>query len=279
MADAPERVSSRSLQHQGANALALTRHISNLDLGEPRDNSNAVFFTVGRFHVVRYPAAWALPIAVLTGVVLVVAGWRQRSWLRSLLGLGTTLATTMVAAAAAVGVWTLLGSWRGTMGIAESYAYLAGLVVLTAGIGAVLARLTRRRIGTGSDAIGVVVVWWALGLLAAITAPGMSYLFVWPGLAGGLTLLWRSPAADRWWHLARWVLVSGTALVLLVPAIDIFYQLAQPRPGNPDSEILAFIAIPVVLLALVVELLRVFWVRPTKRPGTTVRQTATLKEW
>ena len=91
MADAPERVSSRSLQHQGANALALTRHISNLDLGEPRDNSNAVFFTVGRFHVVRYPAAWALPIAVLTGVVLVVAGWRQRSWLRSLLGLGTTL--------------------------------------------------------------------------------------------------------------------------------------------------------------------------------------------
>ena len=68
-------------------------------------------------------------------------------------------------------------------------------------------------------------------------------------------------------------------MVALVPAIDIFYQLAQPRPGNPDSEILAFIAIPVVLLALVVELLRVFWVRPTKRPGTTVRQTATLKEW
>ncbi|MFC2099552.1 M28 family peptidase, partial [Candidatus Bipolaricaulota bacterium] len=122
LADTPERVSVRSLQHQGANALALARHIGNLDFGESRDESHAVFFTVGHFAVVRYPAAWALPIAGLTGGVLVAAGWRQRSWLRSLLGLGTTLATTLVAATAAVGIWTLLGSWRGTMGIAESYA-------------------------------------------------------------------------------------------------------------------------------------------------------------
>ena len=59
-------------------------------------------------------------------------------------------------------------------------------------------------------------------------------------------------------------LVSVTTLVLLVPAIDIFYQLAQPRPGNPDSEILSLIAIPVLLLALVVELLRVFRLRSTR---------------
>ncbi len=52
--------------------------------------------------------------------------------------------------------------------------------------------------------------------------------------------------------------------MLLVPAIDTFYQLAQPRPGNPDSELLYIIAIPVMLLALVVELFRVFWVCPTQ---------------
>ena len=40
--------------------------VGNLDFDESWDNSNAVFFTVGRFHVLRYPAAWSLPIAVLT---------------------------------------------------------------------------------------------------------------------------------------------------------------------------------------------------------------------
>jgi len=43
--------------------------------------------------------------------------------------------------------------------------------------------------------------------------------------------------------------------------VDIFYQLAQPRPGNPDSQALPFVAVPVLLLALGVEFLRIFWVR------------------
>jgi len=278
MADAPERVSGRSLQHQGANTLALVRHIGDLDFGHSRDDSKAVFFTVGRFSVVRYPASWTLPIALIAGAVLIAASWCQRGWLQSLRSVGTTIASVIVVAAAAVGVWIALGSWRSTMGIAESYLYLAGFIALAAGIGVAVARLTRRLIGTGSDAIGVVAVWWVLGLLITIVAPGMSYLFVWPALAGGLALLWRSPpTAGRWWQLAGLVLVSGTALVLLVPAIDIFYQLAQPRPGNPDSEILSLIVIPVVLLSLVVELLRVFRMRLARRPAP-VRQTARLKE-
>ncbi len=259
MADAPERVSRRSLQHQGANALALARHIGNLNFSLSRDDSKAVFFTVGRFAVVRYPTSWVLPIVLMAGVVLSAAAWRQRAWLRTLRSIGTTLTTALLAAAVSVGIWTLVGGWRSTMGIAESYLYLAGFILLAAGIGTAIAWLTRRRIGTGPDALGVVIVWWALGLLTTLMAPGMSYLFVWPALAGGLVLLWRwPPAAGRWWRLVGMALVSLTTLVLLVPAIDIFYQLAQPRPGNPDSEILALVAIPILLLTLVVEVLRVF---------------------
>lgn len=270
LADTPEHVSERSLHQQGANTLALTRHIGDLDFALARDDSRAVFFTIGRFLVVRYPTSWALFIILLTGTVLIGVGWRQRGWLRLLRGVGTTLATVLLSVLAAIGLWTLIGGWRSNMGIAESYSYLAGFLVLTAGIGAVTAWLTRRRIGTGPDALGVVIVWWALGLLTAISVPGMSYLFAWPALAGGLALLWQaSPVAGLWWKLACWALVSVTTLAVLVPAIDIFYQFAQPRPGNPDSEILALIAIPVLLLALVVELLRVFRLRPAKRPSPT----------
>lgn len=50
-------------------------------------------------------------------------------------------------------------------------------------------------------------------------------------------------SADRGWQPILSVPVVGTALVLLVPAVDTFYQMAQPRPGNCHSEILSLIAI------------------------------------
>jgi len=176
---------------------------------------------------------------------------------------GATLITTIVAAVAAAGIWIGLASWRHAMGLAESYAYLAGLLMLTVGITSVVARLLRRTIPAGPDALGVTLVWWALGMLLAISAPGMSYVFTLPALAGGLMLIW-SPSLSGRCRLVRWALMTCVVLVLLVPAIDIFYQLAQPRPGNPDSQILPFIVIPILLVALVVELLRVFRVRPAQ---------------
>ncbi len=268
--DVPERVSPRSLQQQGANALALTRHVGDLDLAMSRDDSRSIFFTIARLFVVRYPEAWTLPISLLTGLALAMVARRERAWLRILQGCGITLVTATAAAAAATGIWIGLGSWRSAMGFAECYAYLAGLVLLTLGIVAAAARLTRRRIPAATDALGVVFVWWVMSLVVAVSAPGMSYLFTWPALAGGLALLCRAPSgANRWPQLVGWIVVAGTTLVLLVPAVDIFYQLAQPRPGNTDSQVLPFIVVPVLLVALVVELLRAFRVRPLG--GTTSR--------
>jgi hypothetical protein len=265
MADAPERVSLRSLHQQGANTLALIRHMGDQELGPTRDDSNAVFFSLGRYFIVRYPITWALPIALLAGVVLITAGWRQGEWLGILRSFGATLAMIIISIAAGAGIWTVLAGRRGTMGVAESYLYLAGLLVLTAGISILMARLTRRQAGTMPDATGVVAVWWLLGLSIAIFAPGMSYLFVWPSLAGGLALLWRTtqPTNPRWLPVFSG-LVTGTALALLIPVIDTFYQLAQPRPGNLDSQILFIAAISVLFMALFVELFRVFWLRPSE---------------
>jgi hypothetical protein len=261
-ADASQRVSLRSLHQQGANALALTRRLGNLDLGMSHEDSRSIFFTIARLLVVRYPSSWALPLALLTGAVLAIAGWRERAWLRALQSSGATLVTVVVAALAAVGIWTGLAGWRSAMGLAESSTYLAGLILLSVGIVAAVARVARRQTPAGADALGVMLVWWLLGLLVAIWAPGMSYLFAWPALAGGLVLLCRSAfGSKRWLRLLDWALVAGTTVVLLVPAVDIFYQLAQPRPGNPDSQVLPFVAVPVLLLALAVELLRSFWVR------------------
>jgi len=207
--------------------------------------------------MVRYPVTWDLPIALLAGVVLIAVGWRQGEWLGILRSVGATLAMLIISIAAAVGIWTVLAGRRGTMGVAESYLYLAGLIMLTAGISIIVARLTRRQVGTVADASGVVTVWCLLGLLLAIFAPGMGYLFVWLALAGGLVLFWRSSSsAGNPWQLVFSALIVGSELVMLIPAIDTFYQLAQPRPGNLDSQILFIVAIPVLFMALYVELFR-----------------------
>jgi len=69
-ADTPERVSLRSLQQRGVNTLAIARHVGNLDLRLSRYDSKSVFFTIARLLVVRYPAALAIPIALLAGPLL-----------------------------------------------------------------------------------------------------------------------------------------------------------------------------------------------------------------
>ena len=261
-ADNPAAVSLRSLQHHGANTLALARQVGNLDLTAPRQDSTMVFFTIGRFAVARYPAAWTLPVVWLTALVLAVAAVRQRHWRWTLRSFGSSLLAVMVSAAAMTGIWFVVGGIRTDLRVAESYVYLATMLGLTVAIGWAFSRLTKRPIGSAPDALGVVLLWWAFGLLISMGAPGIGYLFVWPALVASLMLLSPWPyRGPRWPKLVMLVPVAVTALVLMSPAIDTYYQLAQPRPGNPDSEILFVVAIPVMLFGLVSELIRAFRVR------------------
>ncbi|MEW6059708.1 MAG: hypothetical protein AB1551_06155 [Actinomycetota bacterium] len=52
--------------------------------------------------------------------------------------------------------------------------------------------------------------------------------------------------------------VAAPTILLLVPCIDTFFQMAQPRPGNPDSEVFVVISIAAALASLVIELTRPF---------------------
>ncbi len=64
----------------------------------------------------------------------------------------------------------------------------------------------------------------------------------------GETILPASPAV-------RYAALTFATLPLLIPAIDTFYQFAQPRPGNIDSQMLAMVALPALLISLVGQLL------------------------
>jgi hypothetical protein len=236
--------------------------LGNLDLTEIGTRGKSVYFTIGRFVVARYPSWLALPLALLAAISCLIAVWRQRAPLATLKGAGLTLAAAALSMVIAAGLWTPLGGWRSSMGVEEGYVYLALLALLTLAVSWVLARLPRRRASVASSRLGVVGTFSVLAVLAGVFVPGASYLFTWPALLGSL-LLQRDPkrAGNAIWKHVRLCLVSAVATVLLVPAIDFLFQFANPRPGNPDSQVLAMIAVPALLISLESELLRAFWPR------------------
>lgn len=258
--DTADSVSRWSLDSHGVNTLGLVRDLATEDL-VTAVGDDMVFFTVGRFHVVRYPTSWGIPIVVAAGVLLLAAIRRRRVSPVVVRDAATTLISALVAAIASAVLWTPFAGWRDSMGVFESYSALATLVVLTA-LALAIPFKFGRRVGGERTPEGVLLVWWSLALLTAVAAPGMSYLFVLPALVGASALLLGFDAAEGWQSLAPAVLTIGTAMVMIIPAIDTLFVFAQPRPGNPDSEILPTVAVPVLLAALVIQLALVYRLRP-----------------
>jgi hypothetical protein len=257
--DSIENVNLRSVQHQGSNTLALTRYLADADLRPPPDAGDSVFFTVGRWIVVRYPTAWSVPISLVALLVLGVAvfrGFRPARWFR---GVGIALGAFVAAAVAGALIWMLITSIRTTPGIWESYLYLAALLAGTEGLWWLLAT----RIEPDAALFGVVSVWLLLALVTTVLAPGMSYLFTWPALAGSL-LVFTKPRAPVWSLLA----VSLVSLAVTVPIIDLLFQMTQPRPGNPDSELVPIAGAVTALAILVMGLIHSVWQIVNRQPKT-----------
>ena len=252
-ADTPDSVSRRTLHSHGVNTLGLVRRLAAEDLVTSGDGDDMVFFTVGRFQVVRYPTSWGIPIVLAAGVLILAAVRRRRVWSVAASEATRTLLLALLAGIVAAVLWTPFAGWRDTMGVLESYVGLFVLAAVTAGLLIVPFKFEGRLRGSRSPE-GVLLVWWSLALVTALIAPGMSYLFGLPALVGATALGSRFGDSTGWRSPAPALLTVGIAAVVLIPAIDTFFQFAQPRPGNTDSEILPTVALPVLLIALLIQL-------------------------
>ena len=265
-ADSIDAVGRDSLQHHGSNALAVARYFGGADLTELSGTGGSVYFTV-RPLFVQYPAAWSV-VAALGAAALFLFGTvrrargRESRWASARSG-GIAVLLVVVATFAATLAWLGITVVRSTPSVPESYVYLTVVVGLGVVVAASLNRAgpERRRITGG----GFVLVWVVLGLLTAFVAPGFSALFAVPALAAAVAMNWdpgdRAPSA-----MARFALVAVPTVVLLVPAVDFYFQMGQPRPGNPDSNIPYVAGVGFLFALLVVGLVWTVW--PTsKRPS------------
>ncbi len=248
--DSFDRLARDSLHHHGRNALGVVRRIASEDLSELH-HGEATFFTVGRHLVVRYPDRLVPVVVVLGGFGLLLVVRRHGAPIGALRGAGVALAVAAATSFVLTVVWVVVAGWRDTMDLAESNLYLVALVGLSAAP-VIWSVAGRRTVLPRLDAVGVAGTWWVLGALVALAAPGASYLFALPALVTTITLLVLARTPRGWSAMASGVML--VTLVLVVPAIDVFYQFAQPRPGNPSSQVLWIVTVPVLLASLVAQL-------------------------
>ncbi|MEA1901926.1 MAG: M28 family peptidase [Actinomycetota bacterium] len=251
-ADSLSNVGLASLRHHGAHVLGLVHHFDDSDFSGIEAKSGANYFTFADWRVIRYPDAWAIPLSILSILTL---GWalarksRSGRLLRPVLtdtalALIAILGTTLVSALA----WQTIASIRPQMVIVESYLYF--LFLLGAAYWATAALLKRTTHRTGPNpVIGAIVIWAVLGVFTSLYAEGLSYLFVWPTIAGSLLVAYERS------NLARFGVIA-TLGILWVPWIDFLLQMGQPRPGNPDSQLLPVTGLAVSLAVLAIVVIR-----------------------
>lgn len=267
-ADDIASVDPGAVQHHGSHALAIAKHFGNLDLDAIPSSTGGVYFTLGRF-VVRYPAAWSLPFALgaIAVWVLALSAWRRPvpvalgAVARSA---GTHAAAIVTATVVGTVLWLVVTGLRSSPGTTESYTY--GVLVATVAV-FVGHRLVARFDGGDPSAAryACISLWAGLAVVTAWTLPGLAYLFVWPALVAAACVVWRpgSPTVA----LTRFSLVAAVTIMVTAPAIDVFFLLAQPRPGNPDSDLTVVAFVPLVLTLLVAALLASGWHRVSEGVG------------
>lgn len=191
--DTVERMDAGSLQHQGANLLAMTRHFGGLDLNNLK-GENAVYFDAFGSALVNYPGRLARPLAAFAALLfaaVAVFGWRRKQ-LTALGAVGGFLTYTaglvvvlVVMSLLAVLLSVLNFNVKGfVQGASANNLYVCGFVCLTLAVSAALYNWFRRKISAPNLAIGALAWWLALTALTAVYLPGGSYLFTWPLLCG-----------------------------------------------------------------------------------------------
>jgi hypothetical protein len=221
--DTPENLSRRSLYHHGVHALAMTRHFTSS--AEVGGGGDAVWFNIWRGVLLWYPVAWVWPVAVVQVSVAGVAigmAWRRGAvgvpgmgWATVRLGLSLLLAVAFVFTTQrlVIAQGPVREPWH-------FEALTALMCAISAGVtGATMLVWPRTMRGTDL-AVVALVVWTTLSLVAAVWAPGASFLAVWPALFAAVGVLAGTARAKRAWLRTSIVAVALLpALVLLMPAI------------------------------------------------------------
>jgi hypothetical protein len=190
----------RSLQHEGSYALSLARELGGVDLSRPHTGDAIYFSAFGEF--VHYPAALAIPFAILASVVLLIAliaGVRRGTFSIGGIcaGLRIYAAAIALSLAESIIVRSIFRHFaaRAMLPFGTSYGGPFFIAASTAVIVATLCAIywwLARHVSRANLAAGALAIWTLLALAFSVVLPGASFLLTWPLLFAALALNFRS---------------------------------------------------------------------------------------
>lgn len=188
-----------SVQHHGEQGLGLVRALAAADLPETAPANDVAFDVMGLF-ILRWPEAWAIPLAVLAALMGLggVLGLFLRRWMSPwrLLGavalvLGWTAACVAAAWGIDLGLTALGASWH-----AVPLPFLVGVWATVLAL-TFAAGMIARRLGRKATWGALILVQGTVAIALATLLPGASYLGLIPALGLAFPLAGRALRADR----------------------------------------------------------------------------------
>lgn len=246
----------RMVQQMGDNALGATRALGHRDLANLR-NTDAVYFSAPLFGVIRYPASWAMMLAIDSLAIVVVLlglGLHRRSLTGAGIGRGAValLLSLLIPTVVTVAGWRVISylhpGYREILQ-RDPYNSLWYLLAFSAFTVAVVVEVQRRfsaRATPPELAVAPALLWGGLGVFVAAKLPGGSYLLAWPLFAAAICASW-------WRRDERAARVPPAIMALLaLPALVLWPALIRTLEIALTAEMLGFC---VLLIALVLSLL------------------------
>lgn len=310
--DTVAELDPRSLQHMGDQALTVSRALLEAD-ALPTTASDAVYFDLFSLALIRYPAGLSFPLSVAATAAAAIAlalALRKRRTSPGRIAGGSLLAlgSLVVAGVASLGLGALLKKIRfpdiGTgpsamrLMVADRHALFPWLALVALGFASATAFALwlcprapadaskpehavaeRPAPGRRADALalsfGLLVVWTAFALATGWTAPGASYLFVWPlfGLTAGVTMLVTRPAPTPWQRAAAVILAALPAAIVWLPILRVLLTMVGATVPPATSVPVALLG--VLLTPLLVESPRAMkWALPLAGAAIMLASTA-----
>ncbi len=253
--DSIENLDPRSVQHMGANALALTQHFGNAifpDKAEP----DVIYFNWFGHGLVAYPVwfSWLFAFCGLAifAVFLALTRSQIRLW-HLVAGFGSFILLLIVIGATSLLAWYALSFLVGhpaQVGDTWSNGLLfLGLLTLGLASGAGVLVWLENKIGTHSLSLGQLLAGLVLTLVVIKLLPGASYVVQWPIFFGLLALI-----ASRRSKLGS--LLSAPALLVLVPLIYLFFVALDLNVASIGAAVFLITILLAAVLPLFLSLVR-----------------------
>lgn len=216
--DRRENLSAATLQQQGDNLFDVTHALMTADFASLAPAGNAVYLDLQGVLLPRMPASWALPIAIILLLLLIVATLFARArknsplqWLAAF-----AMPPALLLAAGLMG-WLLFTIAALLSGMPDpSYAYPL-VLRWSLGLGVVFSALLVMRFAHAHALAMAVWLWFAaLGVVTAIFVPGLSPYFLLPTLLATIGALVAMRAPSRAIEFGGEALLFAGAVLALV---------------------------------------------------------------